>query len=244
MEGQEVTIAVIVLIVIVGALLAWLFVQRKRTKELRDKYGDEYDRTVETRGGRRDAEADLIEREERVKKLDIRPLTPGEHDRYESEWKDTKALFVDSPVEAVAKADRLLTDIMNTRGYPMADFEKRHADLTVEHGDVAKHYLTGHEIADRSSDATTEELRRAINHYEALFGEMTRDVAQPDHDRDRPRDIDHDRDHDMVHDRDHDHDRHRDHDRHYDADRTRDHRGDEYREPPATAPVRPRTHRD
>ena len=74
---------------------------------------------------------------------------------------------------------------MNTRGYPMADFDKRHADLTVEHGDVAKHYLTGHEIADRSSDATTEELRRAINHYEALFSEMTSEVADEAVRRDR-----------------------------------------------------------
>ena len=185
MEGQEVTIAIVAIVVVVVALWAWLFVQRKRTQELRDKFGDEYDRTVSTHGKRRDAEADLIEREERVKKLDIRPLTAAEHDRYTTEWTATKALFVDSPVEAVAKADRLLTDVMNTRGYPMADFDKRHADLTVEHGDVAKHYLAGHEIADRSSDATTEELRRAINHYEALFSEMTNDVADESTSRDR-----------------------------------------------------------
>lgn len=188
MEGQEVTIAVIAIVVVVGALLAWLFLQRKRTQELRDKFGEEYDRTVSTHGKRRDAEADLIEREERVKKLDIRPLTAAEQDRYTTDWTATKALFVDSPVEAVAKADRLLTDVMNTRGYPMADFDKRHADLTVDHADVAKHYLTGHEIADRSSDATTEELRRAINHYEALFSEMTSDVAEDTATRDRGND--------------------------------------------------------
>ena len=188
MEGQEITIAIVLIVVVVGALLAWLFIQRKRTKELRDRYGEEYDRTVDAKGGRRDAEADLIEREERVKKFDIRPLTRDERDRYTGEWKDTKALFVDSPVEAVSRADRLLTDVMNTRGYPMSDFEHRHADLTVEHQDVARHYLEGHKIADRSSDATTEELRRAINHYEALFSHMTSEVAQPDNDRDRDND--------------------------------------------------------
>ena len=208
MEGQEVTIAIVAIVVVVGALLAWLFIQRKRTQELRDKFGDEYDRTVNTHGKRRDAEADLIEREERVKKLDIRPLTTSERDRYTTEWTATKALFVDSPVEAVAKADRLLTDVMNARGYPMADFDKRHADLTVDHGDVAKHYLTGHEIADRSSDATTEELRRAINHYEALFSEMTSDIADETTSRDRDGDGVPDRvdshvdaDHDGVDDR-------------------------------------------
>lgn len=188
MEGQEATIVVVLIVIIVGALLAWLFVQRNRTKVLRDQFGEEYDRTVDARGGRRGAEADLIERQERVKALDIRPLTTAERDRYTAEWKDTKALFVDSPIEAVARADRLLTDVMNTRGYPMADFEKRHADLTVDLGEVAKHYLTGHEIADRSADATTEELRRAINHYEALFGEMTSEVADESFSRDRDND--------------------------------------------------------
>tara|TARA_B100001179_G_C18600020_1_gene409579 strand:+ start:300 stop:968 length:669 start_codon:yes stop_codon:yes gene_type:complete len=180
MEGQEVTIAVVVIVLLVGALLAWLFIQRNRTKELRDRYGEEYDRTLKAKGGRRSAEADLVDREERVKKFELRALSPSERDRFAAEWKDTKALFVDSPVEAVSRADRLLADIMSTRGYPMADFEKRHADLTVQHGEVAKHYLAGHEIADRSSDATTEELRRAINHYEALYGEMTSEVAHSD----------------------------------------------------------------
>ena len=184
MEGQEVTVAVVLIVLVVGALLAWLFIQRNRTRELRDRYGEEYDRTLDAKGGRRDAEADLIEREERVKTFEIRPLTQQEHDRFAGEWKDTKALFVDSPMEAVSRADRLLTDIMSTRGYPMADFEKRHADLTVEHGEVAKHYFAGHEIADRSSDATTEELRRAINHYEALYGDMTSEVAGRNRDND------------------------------------------------------------
>ncbi len=177
MEGQEVTIAIVAIVLLVGALLAWLFMQRNRTRDLKNCYGEEYDRTLEAKGKRREAEADLIEREERVKSFDIRPLTSSERDRFTGEWKDTKALFVDSPVEAVSRADRLLTEVMDTRGYPMADFDKRHADLTVDHGDVAKHYLAGHEIASRSSDATTEELRRAINHYEELFGEMTGDVA-------------------------------------------------------------------
>ena len=175
MEGQEATIAVIVIALLVVALLVWLYMQRRRTETLREKYGDEYDRTLEARGKRSTAEADLIEREQRVKKFDIRALTPDENRRFTGDWHETKALFVDSPVEAVSRADRLLAEIMRTRGYPMADFEARHANLTVDHGDVAKHYLAGHEIADRSSNATTEELRRAINHYEALFTELVSD---------------------------------------------------------------------
>ena len=182
MSGQETTLLIVIAAAIVILLLVYVFMRRRRTQALRDSFGDEYDRTVDARGGRGKAEADLIERKERVAKLDIRPLTIAERDRYTTDWTATKALFVDSPVEAVARADRLLTEIMNTRGFPMADFEKRHADLTVDHGDVARHYLTGHEIADRSGEATTEELRRAINHYEALFSEMTSDAVDRDGD--------------------------------------------------------------
>ena len=177
MSGQEITLAVVIAAAVVILLLVWLFMRRRRTQALRDAFGEEYDRTVEARGKRSAAEDDLIERRERVAKLQIRPLTASERDGYANDWNETKALFVDSPVEAVSRADRLLTDVMNTRGYPMGDFENRHADLTVDHGEVAKHYFAGHEIAARSSDATTEELRRAINHYEALFADMTSEIA-------------------------------------------------------------------
>ena len=181
MSGQETTLLIVIAASVVILRLVWLFMRRHRTQALRNSFGEEYDRTVNARGGRSKAEADLIERKQRVSKLDIRALTITERDRYAEEWKETKALFVDSPVEAVSRADRLLTEVMNTRGFPMSDFEHRHADLTVDHGEVARHYLAGHEIADRSSDATTEELRRAINHYEALFSDMTKDATDHDH---------------------------------------------------------------
>lgn len=180
MSGQETTLVIVIAAIAVGLLLLWLFMRQRRSKTLRDSFGDEYDRTVETRGNRGEAEADLMDRRERVSKLDIRPLTATEQDRFTLEWKETKALFVDSPIEAVSRADRLLTEIMHMRGFPMTDFEHRHADLTVDHADTAKHYLSGHEIADRASDATTEELRRALNHYESLFADMTSEVADRD----------------------------------------------------------------
>ncbi|MWV26605.1 hypothetical protein [Aurantiacibacter rhizosphaerae] len=190
MSNQEITIIVVIAVVAV-LLLLWFFMQQRRSRALRDSFGDEYDRTLETRGNRGDAEADLLHRQDRVSKLDIRPLTASERDRFALEWKETKAIFVDSPIEAVSRADRLLTQIMHTRGFPMSDFEHRHADLTVDHTDTAKHYLAGHEIADRASDATTEELRRAINHYETLFADMTNEVTEIDERREpTARDLD------------------------------------------------------
>ena len=176
---QTTLIAIDGIIAVLLIVFAVLAMQRRKSRALRDRFGDEYDRTVDARGGRRNAEADLLEREERVQSLDIRPLGPQERDRFQGEWKDAKALFVDSPNEAISRSDRLIGEVMTLRGYPMTDFEHRHADLTVQHGDVAREYLAGHEIADRAAqgDATTEELRRAMNHYERLFERLVNDTS-------------------------------------------------------------------
>lgn len=179
MEGETQTLAIVAIVVVAALLLIWLLMQKRRSGALRDKFGEEYDRTVHERGGRGKAEADLIEREKRVKELDIRPLGPEERKRFTGEWQEAKALFVDNPNEAISRSDRLLANVMKTRGYPMSDFEHRHADLTVEHGDVARHYLSGHEIADRATrgEASTEDLRQAMQHYEALFDDLVNDTA-------------------------------------------------------------------
>ena len=179
---SNITAIIVVAAVIVAALVIWGALKRRRTNTLRDRFGDEYDRTVEEQGKRAKAEAVLEEREERVAKLDIRPLTPQERGDFSREWREAKAVFVDSPVEAVHHADRLLASIMKTRGYPMADFDRRYEDLTVDHGEVARHYRDGHEIALRHErgQASTEELRQAMIHFEALFDDLVNDVAHDD----------------------------------------------------------------
>jgi hypothetical protein len=165
---------VLIGVAVVIAVAAYLVYRQRRTAALRDHFGDEYDRTVETVGGRSKAEAALQEREERVSRLDIRPLDERERVEFSREWRNVKAVFVDSPVEAVHHSDRLLAEIMKARGYPMADFDRRYEDLTVDHGEVARHYRAGQDIAGRAVEgqATTEELRQAMIHYEALFGRL------------------------------------------------------------------------
>ena len=124
------------------------------------------------------AERNLEEREKRVAQFDIRPLDTAERDRFAGEWREVKALFVDSPQEAVLRGDRLLATMMETRGYPMGDFDRRYEDLTVDHASVAKHYRDGHDIAEKRGEATTEEMRRALNHYEKLYDELVADAVE------------------------------------------------------------------
>ena len=182
MQSSTMTFLVIAAALVVLAIVIWAAVSRRRTNTLRERFGDEYDRTVEEQGKRGKAEAVLQEREERVAKLDIRPLTPQERGDFSREWREVKAVFVDSPVEALHHADRLLATIMKTRGYPMADFDRRYEDLTVDHGEVARHYRDGHEIALRHErgQASTEDLRQAMIHFEALFDDLVNEVAHDD----------------------------------------------------------------
>ena len=165
-------IAVVTLIVI--ALIVWAY-NRRRTERLRAQFGPEYKRSIAEAGGRRStAEARLAERSERVHKLDIRPLNSTERARYAEEWSRIQAHFVDAPAGAVAEADQLLADVMATCGYPVGDFEQRAADISVDHPVVTQNYRAAHDIALRqaSGRASTEELRRAIIHYRALFEDL------------------------------------------------------------------------
>ena len=173
------TVLLIIVVLAIAAVIFWLFMRRKRSDALRERFGDEYDRTIAVRGARSKAEADLEEREKRVARLDIRSLTQEERAGFSEEWAEVKAVFVDSPAEAVLHAERLLAKMMQTRGYPMADFERRYEDLTVDHGEVARHYRDGRALTARQKrgEASTEDLRQAMKHYEVLFDELVRDVV-------------------------------------------------------------------
>ena len=160
--------------VVVAALAAFGAVTRRRTVRLRERFGPEYDRTVESRGGRREAEAELGSRVERREKLEIRPLSPEARARYQEAWLEVQARFVDDPGAAVAGADQLVGSVMSDRGYPLDDFERRAEDISVDHPQVVERYRSAHGIARKNAagQATTEDLRQAIQHYRALFDDL------------------------------------------------------------------------
>lgn len=162
------------IIVVALILAAVLWSRRARSEHLKDHFGPEYDRAVEAKGGRAKAEADLAEREKRVKKLEIRPLEPAERREFGSRWEDVQARFVDDPARAVAFADALIGDVMKARGYPVSDFDQRAGDISVDHPIIVEHYHKAHDIAVRHGrgEASTEDLRQAMIHYRALFDNL------------------------------------------------------------------------
>ena len=169
-------IVLVVVLILILAIAAVLHMRKRKTTTaaLREKFGPEYQRALLVHGSERKAEAALADREKRVEKLSLRDLEPTERERYLEEWTYVQSRFVDSPKGAVAEADDLVSALMNTRGYPVSDFDQRAADISVDHPRVVENYRSAHEIALRvgKHEANTEDLRTAMVHYHSLFDEL------------------------------------------------------------------------
>jgi hypothetical protein len=173
----NVAIFLIVAVVVVGALAAaGIGFERRRHKSmmLRERFGPEYDKTLHERGSKREAEAELAERKQRVEKLTLHPLSPADRTRYMDAWRMRQEHFVDNPREAVIDADHLVEEVMRARGYPVGDFDRQAADISVDHPNFVENYRAAHAIAQRSREgnARTEDLRNAMLHYRALFDDL------------------------------------------------------------------------
>jgi|1186.fasta_scaffold07276_2 hypothetical protein len=173
-------IVIAVVVVLVIALVVMAMLRKRRRAHLQDRFGSEYDRTVDDSRSRRTAERELQEREARHDQLQLRPLSEASRRRYSQQWSDMQSGFVDRPQVAVADADRLITDLMRERGYPVDDFETRSELVSVDHPDVVQNYRTAHSIAARTIEGrtSTEDLRQAVISYRALFEEMLLDDGE------------------------------------------------------------------
>jgi len=183
---------VIVLIVIIVLLLLGLgaagvmLSRRRRTERLQQTYGSEYERSVRETGDRRSAEAELTSREKRHEELDIRDLRPEERKEYRDSWSRIQSGFVDDPVKSVHAADRLIVDIMKTRGYPVEDFDGRAADISVAHPGVVEHYRNARKVrdeTDRGGEVNLDQQRQAVTSYRSLVDALLEDTSPADHRR-------------------------------------------------------------
>lgn len=165
---------VLVALALIGAA-AWVAAQRRKRGHLRARFGPEYDRTVSEVGDRRRAEHELEQRQERVRKFPLRALPEHRRTRYAEDWRRVQAEFVDSPAHAIDDAERLVTELMEDVGYPVAaDFDQRAADLSVDHPHVVDNYRAARALSARSraGEESTEDMRQAMVHYRALFDDL------------------------------------------------------------------------
>jgi len=174
-----VAIAVALVLVIMGAMIWASVARRRRSVRLHDEFGPEYDRTVLTAGDERKAERELEGRRKHVEALQIRSLSIAERERYLADWTSVQSKFVDEPGQAIVDADRLITEVMRLRAYPVAEFEQRAADISVSYPALVSNYRAARAIAikNEQQQADTEELRQALIHYRSLFEELVETQA-------------------------------------------------------------------
>ncbi|WP_067538367.1 hypothetical protein [Nocardia crassostreae] len=174
MSGAVMTLIIVLAAIAVLALLAVALIPRARSRRLRDRFGPEYDRTVQHAQNRRVAERALTEREKQHSQLDLRDLSEDEKRRYTMQWAQVQEQFIDDPVAALTNADHLVTAVMTDRGYPAEDYDQQLDILSVEHAQPLEQYRIAHDITGRAGQGqvTTEDMRTAIVHYRALFEDL------------------------------------------------------------------------
>ena len=178
MDPKIIIAIIIVALIILG--IGMTIVRKRQGERLREHFGPEYERQVQEAGGSRaKAEAELLKREKRVEKLDIKPLRPEQRDAYAADWEQVQGRFVDDPERSIAMADALVAEVMKARGYPVDDFEQRAADISVDHPKLVENYRAAQDIAARRSagKADTEDLRAAFIGYRSLFEELLHEDA-------------------------------------------------------------------
>jgi hypothetical protein len=172
-----IVVVVAVVVVLAVAVGAALTVRARRRRELQERFGPEYDRAVKVAGNPKEGEARLRERADRRAQLEIRPLSAAQRDRYEQDWRQVQAEFVDAPTTSLNRADALVTDVMVDRGYPMDDFNAQADLISVDHPQVVEHYRRAHGtfVAGQSASVSTEDMRQAFVSYRSLFSELVGD---------------------------------------------------------------------
>jgi hypothetical protein len=166
--GAIIGIIIAVIVVVAVAVVASAGMRRAR---LRRQFGPEYDRLVEKHGSRKKAEAELTERERRVKALNLRDLSPEQQASYSGDWTVIQERFVDAPAEAVGAAHTLIWNVMRDRGYPAEDRTTSMDALAVHHSRAMEGYRDVHDM--QIDSASTEQLREAMIRYRAMFEDLT-----------------------------------------------------------------------
>jgi hypothetical protein len=186
---MDANVLVAVLVIALLVVAGWLLFRKRQSERLEKRFGPEYNRAMDEMGSRSKAEAELRARQKRVEQLHIVPLSPADAGHFSQAWRSLQARFVDDPHRALGEADQLVRDLMEKRGYPMGDFERSAADVSVDHPRVVEHYRAGHAIAlrDRDAQCDTESLRQALVHYRALFSELLEVQPEPVRERERER---------------------------------------------------------
>ena len=183
-------VALVVCIVVVAAIAAAVMLTRGKGfggVGLKHRFGPEYDRALAHHGGDEKATRDeLGKRVKRYGKMEFRPLSAPDAERFEARWAAVKTQFVDEPGGAVAEADRLIGQLAERRGFPGHETPEHNDALSVHHPHELQGYRRAHAFAGRTDPhgpKDTEELRQALvaarEMFDALLGGARTSAGAP-----------------------------------------------------------------
>jgi len=172
--GAIIALVIVVIVIAVAAAIGGTVALR--TLALRHQFGPEYQRLAREVGARR-AHAELADRQRRVARLGIRPVTAERHAIYSGEWTAAQERFVDSPAQATEAAAALVTTVAADRGYKVDEHAQLLKDLSVHHARLIDGYRRAVRITEQAATSATEELRQALLSHRALFRDL---LGSPD----------------------------------------------------------------
>src|SRR5437879_4126748 len=100
---MNITIVVVIVIIVVAVVLIASVVSeitRRRSTQVHERPGQEYDEDMETPGEQRDAESSQAQPEGRHERLNLRALPPETRRRYRDEWNGIQQRFGVVPGQA------------------------------------------------------------------------------------------------------------------------------------------------
>jgi hypothetical protein len=164
-----VTIVIIIVLVCVVIAMGGALIARQTSQ--RRQFGPEYDQVVQEVGPRR-ARAEFAKRQRRVAELGIKPLSPEQRAAYAARLEAAQERFIDNPRQSAQAAADLVTAVAAEVGYPVDDREQLLTDLSVSHGKYLVGYRQALGTTEQAENASTEDFRRALLDYRALFNDL------------------------------------------------------------------------
>ncbi|HEU5353042.1 MAG TPA: hypothetical protein VFU65_01185 [Actinocrinis sp.] len=150
MSGTIILAIVLAVVVVLGAaVLIRRTGTRDKGRDLRRRFGPEYDRVAAKHGDPAAAEQELAERVREHDALTLRPLEQDERERYERTWTSVQERFIDDPRGATQQADQVIGGLLTAIGYPSEDREKQLDLASVDHAYALSEYRQARELAQR-----------------------------------------------------------------------------------------------
>lgn len=171
--GAIVALVIVIVVIAVAAAAAGM-----RVLALRRRFGPEYQRLAREVGTRR-AHAELADRQRRVARLGLRPVTAERQTMYSGEWTAAQERFVDNPAQATEAVAALVTTVAADCGYKVDNQTQLLKDLSVNHARLVDAYRRAVRTTEQAAIAPTEELRLALLAHRALFRELLGSPQRP-----------------------------------------------------------------